>query len=41
LSAQVPGPLRRFLSTESGGAALALAAIVVALIWASSPWSRS
>jgi Na+/H+ antiporter NhaA len=40
-SAQIPGPLRQFLGTESGGAALALAAIVVALAWANSPWSSS
>ncbi|RAY13797.1 Na+/H+ antiporter NhaA [Actinomadura craniellae] len=32
-------PLRRFLRTESGSAALLLAATVVALLWANSPWS--
>lgn len=30
-------PLRRFLATETGGAALLLAATVVALVWANSP----
>lgn len=39
LAAQVSGPLRRYLGTEQGGAMLALAAVVLALGWASSPWS--
>lgn len=39
LAAQVSGPLRRYLGTEQGGAMLALAAVVLALAWASSPWS--
>src|SRR5680860_741664 len=40
---QVPGPspaLRRFISQESGSAALLLAATVLALVWANSPWSQ-
>ena len=40
LLGQVSGPLRRFLRTEAGGAALMLAATVVALVWANSPWSE-
>lgn len=38
-SAQISRSLRRYLGTESGGAALALAAVVVALVWANSAWS--
>src|SRR5205085_12017410 len=34
-------PVRDFLSTESGSAAILLAATVGALIWANSPWSSS
>ncbi len=34
-------PVRGFLSTESGGAIVMLAAAVAALIWANSPWSHS
>jgi Na+/H+ antiporter NhaA len=34
-------PLRDFLSTETGGALALLAAAVVALAWANSPWSDS
>jgi Na+/H+ antiporter NhaA len=34
-------PLRDFLSTETGGAVALLAAAVVALAWANSPWSHS
>jgi Na+/H+ antiporter NhaA len=34
-------PLRDFLGTETGGAAVLLAATVAALIWANSPWSDS
>jgi Na+/H+ antiporter NhaA len=34
-------PVRDFLSTESGGAVVMLAATVVALVWANSPWSDS
>ena len=39
LSGQLSGPLRRFLATESGSAVLLVAAIVIALAWANSPWS--
>lgn len=34
-------PVRDFLATETGGAAVALAATVAALVWANSPWSHS
>jgi Na+/H+ antiporter NhaA len=34
-------PVRDFLSTESGSAAILLAAAVAALVWANSPWSDS
>jgi Na+/H+ antiporter NhaA len=34
-------PVRDFLSTETGSAAVLLAAAVVALVWANSPWSDS
>jgi Na+/H+ antiporter NhaA len=34
-------PVRDFLSTETGGAAVMLGAAVIALIWANSPWSHS
>ena len=37
--AQLSGPLRRFLHTEAGSAALLLAATLLALAWANSPWS--
>ena len=39
LIAQVSQPLRRYLGTEAAGAALLLAAAVLALAWANSPWS--
>ena len=39
LLAQLGGPLRSFLSTEAGGAGLLLAATLIALAWANSPWS--
>lgn len=39
LVAQVSAPLRRYLGTEAAGAALLLAATVIALAWANSPWS--
>ena len=39
LGAQLRGPLRGFLKTEAGSAGLLLAAAVVALVWANSPWS--
>jgi Na+/H+ antiporter NhaA len=41
LMAQVAAPLRSFLLTEAGSAGLLLAAAVVALAWANSPWSDS
>ena len=34
-------PVRDFLSTETGGAIVMLAATVLALLWANSPWSSS
>jgi Na+/H+ antiporter NhaA len=34
-------PVRDFLSTETGGAAVLLCAAVAALLWANSPWSDS
>src|SRR6476661_719791 len=34
-------PVRDFLSTETGSAAILLAAAVTALVWANSPWSDS
>src|SRR5438045_4143895 len=34
-------PVRDFLATETGSAAMLLAATVGALIWANSPWSSS
>ncbi|MTE18984.1 Na+/H+ antiporter NhaA [Streptomyces sp. TRM43335] len=37
--AQLSAPVRRFLATEAGSAGLLLAATVVALLWANSPWS--
>ncbi|WP_024285136.1 Na+/H+ antiporter NhaA [Cellulomonas sp. KRMCY2] len=39
LHAQLSAPLRRFLGTESAGAALLVAAAAVALAWANSPAS--
>jgi Na+/H+ antiporter NhaA len=37
--AQLAAPLRSFLATEAGSAGLLLAAAVLALLWANSPWS--
>jgi Na+/H+ antiporter NhaA len=34
-------PVRDFLSAETGGAVVVLAATIVALLWANSPWSHS
>src|SRR5256885_10248615 len=34
-------PVRDFLSTETGSAAVLLGAAVAALVWANSPWSGS
>ncbi len=39
LIAQVSQPLRRFLGAEASGAILLLAATVLAVAWANSPWS--
>jgi Na+/H+ antiporter NhaA len=36
---QLSGPLRRFLRTQAGSAALMLAATLLALAWANSRWS--
>lgn len=41
LLAGIGKPLRDFLRTESGSAGLLLAAAVLALLWANSPWSDS
>lgn len=41
LLSQLSAPLREFLRTESGSAGLLLAAAVIALLWANSPWSDS
>jgi Na+/H+ antiporter NhaA len=41
LLAQLSGPLRRYLTTEAGSASLLLAATLIALAWANSPWSES
>lgn len=41
LSGQLSGPLRRYLTTESGGAVLLVAATLLALAWANSPWSAA
>ena len=41
LLAQLSGPLRDFLRTESGSAGMLLGAAVAALLWANSPWSGS
>ena len=37
----VAAPVRDFLRTETGGAAVLLAATLAALAWANSPWSDS
>src|SRR3954454_25400784 len=34
-------PVRAFLSTETAGAVALLAATILALLWANSPWSDS
>lgn len=34
-------PLREFLATETGGGAVLVAAAVLAVVWANSPWSGS
>ena len=35
------GPVRDFLRAETGGAVVLVAAALVALVWANSPWPRS
>lgn len=40
-SAQLSGPLRRYLATESGSATILVIATVVALAWSNSPWSQT
>ena len=37
----LPKPVREFLETEASGGVLLLAAAVIALLWANSPWSAS
>ena len=39
LVAQLAQPARRFLATEAGSAGMLLAAAVLAVLWANSPWS--
>ena len=39
LVAQLRRPVRHFLATEAGSAGLLLAAALLALVWANSPWS--
>ena len=41
LVAQLSVPVRRFVRSESAGAGLMVAATVVALLWANSPWGAS
>jgi Na+/H+ antiporter NhaA len=41
LLGQLSGPARQFLRTEAGSAALLLAATVLAVGWANSPWSEA
>jgi Na+:H+ antiporter, NhaA family len=38
---RLPRPVREFMETEASGGILLLAAAVVALVWANSPWSAS
>ena len=38
---RLPKPVQRFLATEASGGILLLAAALVALVWANSPWSAS
>jgi Na+/H+ antiporter NhaA len=38
---RVVRPLREFLDTEAAGGLVLLAATVIALLWANSPWSAS
>ncbi len=41
LAGQLSAPLRTYLATESGGAALLVVATLAALVWANSPWSEA
>lgn len=41
LAAHLSAPIQRFLNTEAGSAGLLLAATIVALLWANSPWSSA
>ena len=41
MSDRRPSPVAEFLRTEAAGGAALLAATVVALVWANSPWSES
>jgi Na+/H+ antiporter NhaA len=41
LVAQAAAPLRRFLATEAGSAGVMVVAVLVALVWANSPFSDS
>lgn len=38
---RVPRVVRQFLDTEASGGVVLLAAAMVALVWANSPWSGS
>lgn len=38
---RLPRPVRQFLETEASGGVLLLAAALVALVWANSPWGAS
>jgi NhaA family Na+:H+ antiporter len=38
---RLPRPVRQFLDTEASGGVLLLAAALIALIWANSPWGAS
>ncbi len=40
-SRNLAAPVRDFLSTETGGAVVLVAAAVMALVWANSPWPHS
>lgn len=41
LVARASAPVRRFLRSESGTAALALGGVLAAVLWANSPWSAA
>jgi NhaA family Na+:H+ antiporter len=40
-AARITRPLREFLDTEVAGGMVLLVAVVIALLWANSPWQRS